>query len=132
MALFQSIINQKLAEKGEIVKMLRLSKELFEEHYKGFLKYKENELTQAVADYVNDDQKFAKLEELNEMKIPPAVAFISITYKENRRLFNKYLKSDSDKKCFGALFGAAFLISGYRAIHDRRQLLSTASIFIRE
>jgi len=112
--------------------MQRLSKELFEEHYKGFLKYQKNELTQAVTDFVNDDNHFATLEGLNALMIPPAVAFVSITYKKNQRLFSEYLKTDNDKRCFGALFGAAFLNSGYRAIHGRRQLFSTASIFTRE
>ena len=89
-------------------------------------------LTQAVEEYVNNEEHFDRLKELNDLGIPPAVAFIALTYDQNKKLFEENLTptKKEDKQYFGALFGAVFKNKGYIPEHDHKIYLHSASIFL--
>ena len=109
---------------------MHLSREIYKAYYRHA--YRRDTLTAYVEQFLNDEKNFSLLKELNDKGIPPAVAFIQLTYRENHSLFSSYFKDRKDKQYFGELFGAAFYDAGYelctnknrRAVH-----LHNASVF---
>lgn len=94
--------------------------------------FKDDEITQAVVRYVEDDKNVAFLIYENSLGIPPCLAFLMASTPERRELFSRSLKSDSDKQYLGTLFGAVFHSIGYEQDIEKPMFIKNASTFRRE
>ena len=109
---------------------MNLNREIYSKFYKD---YRSNKITHSVEDFINDDNNFAKLIDLNNIGIPPAISFIYLTMKDNKDLFDEYFDGNIAKhQYFGKLFGAAFRNKGLKPKYDNQTYLKSASVFVNE